>query len=67
MLRRPPTSIELKLDDIIEYEQHRRKVKQDKLQKSLSDLPSFNPGPKSKQEIYNRIGYNPDQGNASQS
>ncbi|KAH1024978.1 hypothetical protein HUJ05_009798 [Dendroctonus ponderosae] len=26
MLRRPPTAIELKLDDIIEFEQHRRKT-----------------------------------------
>lgn len=66
MLRRPPTAIELKLDDIIEYEQHRRKVRQDKLQKNLSDLPSFEAGPKSKQEIYNRIGYNPSQSNGGQ-
>ncbi|KAF7268902.1 anaphase-promoting complex subunit CDC26-like [Rhynchophorus ferrugineus] len=68
MLRRPPTAIELKLDDITEYEQHRRKIKHDKLQKSISsDLPSFQTGPKSKQEIYNRIGYNPSQSTSSPS
>ncbi|XP_030751709.1 anaphase-promoting complex subunit CDC26-like [Sitophilus oryzae] len=60
MLRRVPTAIEPKLDDITEYEQHIRKIRQEKLQKSLaSDLPSFQTGPKSKQEVYNRIGYNP--------
>ncbi|KAL1498427.1 hypothetical protein ABEB36_009232 [Hypothenemus hampei] len=53
MLRRPPTAIELKLDDITEYEQHMRKVK---LQSSLPlNLPSVHTGPKGKLEIHNRV------------
>ncbi|KAG5883273.1 hypothetical protein JTB14_018119 [Gonioctena quinquepunctata] len=58
MLRRPPTSIELKLDDINEYEEIRQQSKE-KQQKPFPDPPSWQPGPKSKQEIYSRVGYVP--------
>ncbi|XP_050315525.1 anaphase-promoting complex subunit CDC26-like [Anthonomus grandis grandis] len=66
MLRRPLTAIELKIDDISEFEHHRRKAKQDKLQKSLSsDFPVFEAGPKSRAEICSRVGYNPNQTNTN--
>ncbi|KAJ8970546.1 hypothetical protein NQ317_005816 [Molorchus minor] len=61
MLRRPPISIELKLDDINEYEEMRQQQQQskEKQQKSYTDPPSWQSGPKSKQEIYSRVGYVP--------
>lgn len=61
MLRRPPTSIELKLDDVVEYEDVRREQEANKEQnkKPYNDPPAWQQGPKSKQEIYNRIGYAP--------
>lgn len=61
MLRRPPTSLELKLDDIVEYETLRRN--QEALKKGqakpYNEPPKWNPGPKSKSEVYGRIGYAP--------
>lgn len=61
MLRRPPTSIELKLDDIAEYEEMRQEAAKEQMKnsKSYNDVPNWQPGPKSKQEIYQRIGYVP--------
>ncbi|KAJ8966655.1 hypothetical protein NQ314_003382 [Rhamnusium bicolor] len=59
MLRRPPISIELKLDDINEYEEMRQQQSKEKQQKSFTDPPSWPSGPKSKQEIYSRVGYVP--------
>lgn len=61
MLRRPPTSIELKLDDITEYEQMRQEVakEQMKVSKAYNEVPNWQPAPKTKEEIYNRIGYVP--------
>lgn len=58
MLRRPPTSIELKLDDINEYEEIKQNKEKNK--KSFCDQPVWAPaGAKSKQEMYNRVGYVP--------
>lgn len=57
MLRRPPTSIELKMDDISEYEEMRQK---DKQPKSTTELPKWSSvRPKSKTEIQARIGFIP--------
>lgn len=57
MLRRPPISIHLKLDDISEYEEMKQQNK-DKT-KSFSEPPSIQIGAKSKQEIFSRVGYVP--------
>lgn len=61
MLRRPPTSIELKLDDVSEYENLRRELETakepSKISKPYNEPPTWQPGPKTKQEIHNRIGY----------
>lgn len=57
MLRRPPISIQLKLDDISEYEEMRQQSK-DK-SKSFNEPPLIQTGPKSKQEIFSRVGYVP--------
>lgn len=61
MLRRPPTSIELKLDDIAEFEEMRQQVTKDQTKpgKSYNQLPDWQPGPKTKEEIQERIGYVP--------
>lgn len=61
MLRRPPTSIELKLDDIAEYEQIRQEKakEQAKTSKIGTEVPNWLTGPKTREEIYNRIGYVP--------
>ncbi|CAG9767419.1 unnamed protein product [Ceutorhynchus assimilis] len=69
MIRRPPTAIELTMDDIIEFEQQRRKVRQEKLEKCISKSCSVffeTGGPKTKTEIHNRIGYNPSNPTTSQ-
>lgn len=62
MLRRPLTSIELKLDDISEYDQMRKEC----APSDRSDngpvqpkLPTWQSGPKTKEEVYSRIGYVP--------
>lgn len=57
MLRRPPTSIQLKLDDITEYEVMKLQTK-DKA-KTSNEPPTLQVGPKSKQEIFSRIGIVP--------
>ncbi|CAH0556684.1 unnamed protein product [Brassicogethes aeneus] len=59
MLRRPPTNIELKLNDIQEYEEMRQQIIKEKSNKSGFDLPTWQPGPKIKQEVYSRLGYIP--------
>lgn len=62
MIRRPPTSIELKLDDLGEYEAYRREQETAKEQSKGSkpqEPPAWTAGPKAKQEIYERIGYFP--------
>lgn len=60
MLRRPPVFIDLKLEDIAEYENYRRELEltkeQSKSTKTPKDPPSWNQAPKTKQEIYERIG-----------
>ncbi|KAJ3646177.1 hypothetical protein Zmor_023775 [Zophobas morio] len=63
MLRRPPTTVELKLDDIREYEYKRQQMgkDQEKQSKNFGDTPPpWSGGPKSKEEIYSRIGYAPE-------
>lgn len=61
MLRRAPTTIELKLDDIREYEYMRQQMAKDQDKKGFGDnLPSWQIGPKSKEEVYARIGYVPE-------
>lgn len=60
MLRRNLTSIELKLDDIMEYENvHRERVaaKEQKATKSDYNEPPAVPEPKTRQEVLARIGY----------
>ncbi|PSN48356.1 Anaphase-promoting complex subunit CDC26 [Blattella germanica] len=65
MIRRSPTRIELKLDDIQEYESMRREQESRKEQQAAeshaSSVESWAPGvTKSKQEIiHERIGYVP--------
>ncbi|KAJ8910734.1 hypothetical protein NQ315_016132 [Exocentrus adspersus] len=59
MLRRPPINIELKLDDISEYEEMRQQQSKMKQQKLFTEPPSWPSGPKTKQEIYSRVGYVP--------
>nr|CAH7714448.1 unnamed protein product [Callosobruchus chinensis] len=59
MLRRPPTSIELKLDDISEYEEMREQLNKEKQGPKPPPIPSWQPGPKSKLEVYARVGYTP--------
>lgn len=61
MLRRPLTAIELKFDDMVEYEEMRREAakEQAKAGKPSNDLPTWQAGPKSKEEVYQRIGYIP--------
>lgn len=62
MIRRPLTEITLKLDDLHEYETFRR----DQANNSLlaTEMPDQTPkplssGPKSTDEIHNRIGFAP--------
>lgn len=61
MLRRPPTSIELKLDDITEYEEIRQEAVKEQMKnsKSFNEVPNWQAGAKTKEEIYQRIGYVP--------
>lgn len=61
MLRRNPTRIELKLDDISEYTDMRESEMKKEKEKTMSQgLPaSMNMGVKSKQEVQDRIGYVP--------
>ncbi|CAH1958665.1 unnamed protein product [Acanthoscelides obtectus] len=59
MLRRPPTGIELKLDDITEYEEMREQLNKEKQGSKPLQLPPWQPGPKGKLEVYARVGYTP--------
>ncbi|KYB25814.1 hypothetical protein TcasGA2_TC031276 [Tribolium castaneum] len=60
MLRRPPTTIELKVDDIREYEFMRQQIaKEQEKAKVFEGGPSWQSGPKPKEEVYARIGYVP--------
>lgn len=62
MLRRTPTSIELKLDDINEFEEMRQEMAKEQSppsKPSYNDVPNWQSGPKTKEEIYQRIGYVP--------
>lgn len=62
MLRRPPTSIELKLDDLSEYENLRREQESKdsaKPGKSYNEVPKWQPGQRPVKEVYERIGYTP--------
>ncbi|GJQ73488.1 putative FAS-associated factor [Trypoxylus dichotomus] len=58
---RPPTSIELKLDDLLEYETLRREqdLNKDstKSTKPYNEVPKWQAGHKSSKEVYERIGY----------
>lgn len=58
MLRRPPTSIQLKLDDISEYEEKQQELARSSMGKQPYNDLQWNP--KSKQEVHARIGYIPD-------
>ncbi|XP_044739486.1 anaphase-promoting complex subunit CDC26-like [Chrysoperla carnea] len=67
MIRRPPISIELKIDDLQEYENYCRETTTAKIQAKMTqaparqpqnEVPSF-PVAKTKQEIQERIGYVP--------
>ncbi|KAF6021170.1 hypothetical protein EB796_020516 [Bugula neritina] len=61
MLRRPPQRIELRAQDVAEWEERK---KERELEKKSSSPPSVLPAEKSKAartaEINERIGYNPD-------
>ncbi|XP_017768060.1 PREDICTED: anaphase-promoting complex subunit CDC26-like isoform X2 [Nicrophorus vespilloides] len=62
MLRRPPTNVELKLDDILEYNTMKKEQESSKDpsdSKSFNTPPTWNAGPKSKSEVYKRVGYIP--------
>lgn len=63
MLRRPPVFIELKLEDLSEYENYRREIEmakeQSKTTKPTQEPPNWNALPKPKQLIFDRIGYVP--------
>lgn len=58
MIRRSPTRIELKLDDLTEYSQVRREFEAAKDHRATQGC-GWNPPPKTKQEIHERIGYVP--------
>jgi len=61
MIRTPPTRIELKLDDLNEYEVIKKELEEKKKQQKSSNLlASGSQQVKSKQEMVNeRIGYCP--------
>lgn len=63
MIRRHPTRIELKLDDLEEYETHRKEIEQKK-QKSndnKTEIGPLLPGPQKSRldTVHERIGYHP--------
>lgn len=59
MIRRSPTRIELKLDDLTEYNQIRRQF-EDMKENRAAQTYGWNPPPKTKQDaIHERIGYVP--------
>lgn len=62
MIRRPLTEITLKLDDLQEYEAFRREQGNNSstANEMQEDTPkSLGGGPKTAEEIHNRIGYAP--------
>ena len=66
MLRRPPTRLELKLDDLSEYEQMKRSLEDKKKENAAKNNGAANNGAgpssqaKSKVEmIHQRIGFDP--------
>ncbi|KAG9472537.1 anaphase-promoting complex subunit CDC26 [Eleutherodactylus coqui] len=68
MLRRKPTRLELKLDDIEEFESIRKDLESRKKQREEVDLSSSEPDPGAplsadlkarEQTIHDRIGYKP--------
>lgn len=60
MIRRNPTRIELKLDDLSEYNHIRRQFEDKKESRAAQSTQTLNVPPKPKQEgIHERIGYNP--------
>lgn len=62
MIRRPLTEITLKLEDLHDYESFRRdQENQSSLASEMQDETpkSLNTGPKTTEEIHNRIGYAP--------
>lgn len=59
MIRRSPTRLELKLDDLTEYNTNRREFETGKEQRAAQNT-NWNVLPKTKQEIvHERIGYVP--------
>lgn len=60
MIRRNPTRIELKLDDLTEYNHIRFKFEDMKESRAAQRAQALNPPPKPKQEVvHERIGYDP--------
>lgn len=61
MIRRPLTEITLKLDDLRDYETFRRDQASSSLVTEMQEeTPKpLNTGPKSTEEVHNRIGYAP--------
>lgn len=60
MIRRNPTRIELKLEDLEEYETLRKEIEQRKLKSSDKSEASLPVPQKSRQEVvHERIGYHP--------
>lgn len=61
MLRRNPTRIELKLDDISEFNEMREELNKKELKVNIQNFASSSTmtAAKSRQEIHDRIGYVP--------
>lgn len=59
MLRRNPTRIELKLDDISEFNEMREELNKKELKINIQNIVSTSTMAKTRQEIQDRIGYVP--------
>lgn len=59
MIRRPLTEIVLKLDDLQEYEAFRRDQANTSTATEMQEETPKSLGPKTSDEIHNRIGYAP--------
>ncbi|CAF4930704.1 unnamed protein product [Pieris macdunnoughi] len=64
MIRRPLTEIKLRLEDLQEYENSRREqnhlsIVQELRDESSTIITPTNGGPKTTEEIHNRIGFAP--------
>jgi anaphase-promoting complex subunit 12 len=64
MLRRTPTRVEFKIDDLDEYEAFKKKLQVEKSQKSAAESSSGQVTPeivgsKSRVDVHQRIGYDP--------